>query len=75
MKKTIFIFAFLITLVFSIAKTSETRATEPGCSSTQLDNKVLTDVECIIPGVIQKRCLEQTNKCCDASQTSGCGHS
>jgi len=64
-----------VLLVLGASAVNVTLATEPSCSSTQLDNKVLTDVDCWIPGQIQKRCLQQTNKCCNASEASDCGAS
>lgn len=74
MKKLALIFVFAGLLIFLITPMHNTGSAyvPEECSSTQLDDKVLTDIDCWVPGQIQKRCLQQTNKCCNANSATSC---
>lgn len=72
--KTFQIILFLVVFMIAGASVKISLATEFGCTSGQLNNKVLTDVDCVFPGRIEKKCLDQANKCCNTSDVTSCNH-
>jgi hypothetical protein len=72
MKTRLILLSIAVSLLLTSSFVTENYGYVAECSASDIDDKVLTDVDCWMPGQIQKRCLPQTNKCCNAAQATSC---